>query len=81
MTMTGQQIARLVRMANQIARNMGAAGDEKAVAAGVGEHLGKFWTPAMLQQLLSYHRDGGTDLLPAVQCALDALPGRAAGDS
>jgi len=79
--MTGQQIAQLVRMANQIARNMGATGDEQAVAAGIREHLGKFWTPAMLQQLLSYHRDGGGELLPAVQCALDALPGRAAGDT
>ncbi len=79
--MTGQQIAHLVRMANQIARNMGASGNEQAVAAGVGEHLGKFWTPAMLQQLLRYHRDGGAELLPAVQCALDALPGRAAADS
>jgi len=79
--MTGQQVAHLVRMANQIARNMGGLGDCKAVAAGIGEHLRKFWTPAMLQQLLSYHRGGGGELLPAVQCALDALPGRAAGET
>ncbi len=79
--MTGQQIANLVRMANQIARNMVATGDEKAVAAGIGEHLRKFWTPAMLQQLLHYHHDGGGELLPAVQCALNALAGAAAGDT
>lgn len=77
--MTMHEIERLVSMANQIARNMGAWGDEDAVAAKIGEHLAKFWTPAMRERLLRHQRDGGSGLLPGVHLALDTLAGGTAG--
>ncbi len=70
--MTGQ-IEHLVKMANQIALNFGDWGDEELVVAKIGEHLGKFWTPAMLQQLLAYRKTGGDSLSPVVCRALTAL--------
>jgi formate dehydrogenase subunit delta len=70
--MTGQ-IKHLVKMANQIALNFGDWGDEELVVAKTGEHLKKFWTPAMLQQLLAYRQTGGDKLSPLVCRALAAL--------
>ena len=56
------QINHLVKMANQIALNMAAWGDENAVAVKTGEHIEKFWTRAMREQLLGYWRAGGEGL-------------------
>ena len=64
--MSARQIDHLVKMANQIALNMAAWGDEDDVARMTGEHMKKFWTPAMLAQLLDYGRDGGDELSPVV---------------
>ncbi len=71
--MPGRQVDHLVKMANDIALNMAACGDEQAVARATLEHLQKFWTPAMLGQLIEYHRTGGTDLSPAVATLLASL--------
>jgi len=68
--MAAKQIDNLVKMANQIALNMAAWGDEAAVANKVGEHIEKFWTRDMRAQLLDYWRANGEGLLPAVSCAL-----------
>lgn len=70
MSTAEQQVDHLVRMANQIARNMNAWGEPDAVAARVAEHLTKFWTPAMREQLLRYREQDGEDLAPAVEGAL-----------
>ena len=70
--MTGQ-IAQLVKMANQIALNFSDWGDEALVVVKTGEHLERFWTPAMLQQLLTYRQDGGDRLSPLVCRALAVL--------
>lgn len=43
MSATGSAV---VRMANQIALNFAALGDERAVAA-TAEHIGKYWDPRM----------------------------------
>ncbi len=69
----GKQIDHLVQMANQIALNVSSRGDVDAIAASIGEHLVKFWTPAMRQQLLGYHREGGGELSPAVEVALQRI--------
>ena len=45
------QLEHLVKMANQIALNMGAWGDEEQVAGQVANHLSRFWTADMLSQL------------------------------
>ena len=71
--MTARQVDHLVKMANDIALNMAACGNEQEVARVTGEHLQKFWTPAMLGQLIEYHRAGGADLSPAVARLLASL--------
>ena len=64
--MSAGQIDQLVKMANQIARNLAAWGDEVEVAAKTGEHIEKFWTRAMRQQLMDFWHAGGEGLSPAV---------------
>lgn len=61
--------AKLVHMANQIARNFAALGEEKAVAATL-DHIEKFWDPRMKAQLLDHGADG---LSPVAARALVAL--------
>lgn len=64
-------IGKLVMMANQIARNLAAQGDERAIAATAG-HIRDFWTPQMIAAL----RGGdGTGLDPLARQAIDALGG------
>jgi formate dehydrogenase subunit delta len=67
---TSRQIDHLVKMANQIALNLAAWGDEETVAQKTAEHIEKFWTPAMRRELLAYQRAGGAELAPAVRRAL-----------
>ena len=71
--MAAKQIDNLVKMSNQIALNMAAWGDEAAVADKAGEHMEKFWTRDMREQLLDYWRANGEGLLPAVSCALASM--------
>jgi formate dehydrogenase subunit delta len=68
-----KQIEHLVKMANQIAINTGARIDEELAARRTGEHIRKFWTPAMRNQLLTHWRSGGDGLDPVVVSALDAF--------
>lgn len=65
--MSAQQTERLVRMANQIALNFGEERDLTLAARRTGEHLQKFWTPAMREQLADYATAGGEGLSPAVR--------------
>ena len=67
------QINHLVKMANQIALNMAAWGDEEAVAVKTGEHIEKFWTRAMREQLLDFWRADGEDLCPVVCSVLASM--------
>lgn len=71
--MNSTQTEHLVRMANQIALNMAAWGDEQAVARMTGEHIRKFWTPAMRERLLIYYRDGGKELSAVVAAMLSSM--------
>ena len=68
--MTGKQVEHLVRMANQIAINLGAGRDVDATGRLTAEHLRKFWTRDMRAQLAVYARQSGDHLLPAVHRAL-----------
>jgi formate dehydrogenase subunit delta len=67
------QVDHLVKMANQIALNMGAWGDEDAVAQQVADHIRRFWTSDMQSQLVALHAKGAAELLPPVGLALDQL--------
>ena len=71
--MSERRIAQLLKMANQIALNLGAGTDPEGAALRTAEHLRKFWTRDMLARLREYDAQGGEDLEPAVQRAL-ALP-------
>ena len=70
--MAAQQTDHLVKMANQIAINTGAARDAELSAQRTGEHIRKFWTPAMRARLTHYWREGGEGLEPVVVMALRA---------
>ena len=70
--MSATQIDHLVKMANQIALNLAAGKDEEAVAKATGEHITRFWTPAMRAQLREFWRDGGEGLAPAVTAYLES---------
>jgi len=65
------QITQLVKMAHQIALNLGAGHDD-AAPVRTADHMSRFWTPAMRRQLLTYWREGG-EVAPAVAAALAAL--------
>ena len=69
--MSGQRIEQLVKMANQIALNFGEQRNLTEAARKTGEHLGKFWTRAMRDQLANYAADGGASLSPAVKLLLE----------
>ncbi len=60
--MSEAQVEQLVKMADQIARNMAAEGD--AAVVKTAEHIRKFWTPAMRELLLAHSREQG-ETLPA----------------
>jgi len=64
--------ARLVYLANQIAKFFHAQG-EAAAAAGVEDHLRKFWDPRMRREIVSHLEAGGAGLLPAARAAVARL--------
>lgn len=68
--MTSQQIEQLVKMANQIAVNFGQERDLTEASRRTSEHMEKFWTRAMREQLASYASSGGEGISPAVAMLL-----------
>ena len=66
-----QQIEHLVKMANQIALNVGAQDDVDALAEKTAKHIQRFWTRDMQAQLRDHWQAGGEDLAPAVRRMLE----------
>ncbi len=64
------RIDQLVKMANQIALNCGERRDPEMAAQKTAEHLQKFWTRDMLEQLAQHAAAGGDDVSPAVHIAI-----------
>lgn len=62
-------IAKLRRMANEIAANFAAIGDEKAIAE-TAVHIWKFWDPRMKAQIYS---DDLAQLSPIARGAIEKL--------
>ena len=62
-------LAHLTYMANQIARNFAAQGDEVAAAA-TAQHLKLFWDPRMKAEILDGDRAG---LEPIAKAAVELL--------
>jgi hypothetical protein len=66
------QVASLLRMANQIARNHHHQPHDQAVAA-VMKHLADFWAPSMREHLIEWMDVDGTGLDPVAAEALEQL--------
>ena len=66
------QINQLVKMVNQIALNFGESRDPELAASKTAEHIGKFWTRAMREQLWRHWRDGEANLSPTVELMLES---------
>ncbi len=57
------QLEHLIRMANQIADNYPASGnDEAEKAALVANHLRRFWARSMRDQIATYAQEDGSEL-------------------
>jgi hypothetical protein len=69
--MSAHQVQQLVKMANQIALNLGAGRSEQQAALETGKHIIHFWTQAMRLQLLEYWRGGGEGIAPVVASFLE----------
>ncbi len=65
--------ARLVRMAEQIADNLGGASDPEVTGERAAAHMKRFWTPQMITHLLQLASAGGIELSPASRCAVQIL--------
>jgi formate dehydrogenase subunit delta len=66
-------VEKLVRMANQIAANMDYGPDQEKIAAGIADHLRRFWTPSMRALIIEGHGKGLTDLSPLAARAVEKL--------
>lgn len=55
--MTNDGTAHLLKMAVQITRNCGFQRDPESAANKAAAHIRKFWTPAMIEQLLNLEQD------------------------
>ena len=51
------ELSSLIRMANDIARNLAAQGEEAAIAA-TAQHIKDFWDPRMKAAILGTDRGG-----------------------
>jgi formate dehydrogenase subunit delta len=68
-----QPAEKLVMMANQIARNLAAQGEDDAVAA-TAEHIVKFWDPRMRSMMAQHVASGGDGLTPLALKAMRLVP-------
>lgn len=70
--MSATTIDRLVRMANQIALHLEAAGADQAVHA-TAEHVTAFWDPRMKRMIHEHLVAGGEGLSPIARAALEQV--------
>ncbi len=66
-------VDKLVRMANQIAANFDYGTDKEKVAAGVADHLTRFWTPSMRAAVIEGYRKKVIELSPIAARAVEML--------
>ena len=60
--MSHDSVEKLVKMANQIGAFFGA--QKIGAAAGMAEHLRKFWAPHMRESIIEHVKHGGAGLEP-----------------
>ncbi len=66
------KVEKLLRMANEIARNLRSLPGEQPIIASA-EHLRSFWTPGMRSSLIAYMNADGAGLDPIAIAALRQL--------
>ena len=66
-------IERLVAMANDISRYFESDPDQAAGAAGVADHLKRFWEPGMRKQMAAHLVAGGEGLEPLARKGVERL--------
>lgn len=66
-------LQKLARMANQIAMNLDYGDDDEKTVAGVVDHLRRFWTPLMLDELADGFEAGEAELCDAAARAVEQL--------
>ena len=70
--MASTEISHLVKMANDIAANLGFHED---AAARIADHIQRYWTPRMRKLLLEYANTDGSGLSDKLRPALKILKG------
>lgn len=75
--MTEGKSAKLVRMANQIADFFAAMPEAEAVD-GAAMHLGLYWTPKMIREIIAFADQGDPGLNPIALRAIELLKQKAA---
>lgn len=72
--MSANNSEHLVKMANQIVQNIPAATAEARITSAAN-HMDKFWSPLMKQQIAEHIAEGGENLIPEATAALKELAG------
>jgi len=67
------EAAKLVRMANQIAANFDYGPDQAKAVAGVVDHMRRFWSPMMLEELVEHQAKGDGGLTAVAQMAVTQI--------
>ena len=70
--MASTEISHLVKMANDIAANLGFHED---AAARIADHIQRYWTPRMRKLLLEYANTDDSELSDELRPALKILKG------
>ena len=70
--MSAEKMEKLVRMANQIGDYFRTLPEAEAVA-GAADHLHRFWTPKMCNEIVSFAESGGAGLNHIAASAVAAL--------
>jgi formate dehydrogenase subunit delta len=64
----------LVRMANDIGAFFASEGDPEVAAAGIHQHIKRFWDPRMRSRIVAhFHETGGEGLDGPVRKAIEML--------
>jgi len=64
------EIQTLIKMANQIADNIGPASDQERNATNAAEHISKFWAREMREKICDGQHE---DLNPIAQMAVEKI--------
>ena len=67
------KVDKLLRMGEQIAANMAYTDDNAVVAAGIADHLRRFWDPRMLEVIKEQAESDPKSLSPVLLTAVSSL--------